>query len=165
MSAAILFAFAASCSLAVKRAGPPLPPGSAWLPVDQIVQPSGIQVELPGLRPQVLALSPDGRRLVTSGKTGEIVVVDPATGAILQVVPFPADAGSDASGAPPENILRPDLEGQVSYTGLRFSPDGGRLYLSDVAGSLKVFGAGPDGSLKGLFSIPLPPSGAPRREK
>jgi YVTN family beta-propeller protein len=164
-SAALLFALAASCSLSVKRAAPSLPPGSAWLPVDQIVRPSGIQLQLPGLRPQVLALSPDGRRLVTSGKTDEIIVVDPATGALLERVLFPADAGDTRPGAPSENILRPDREAQVSYTGLAFSPDGRHLYLSDVEGRLQVFGAGPDGALSGLFSVPLPPSGVPRREK
>ena len=31
------------------------------LPVNQVVTPLGVQVELPGLRPQALALSPDGR--------------------------------------------------------------------------------------------------------
>ncbi len=160
---AILFALAASCSLAVKRAVPP--PGPAWLPVGQLVAPVGIQVQLPGLRPQVLALSPDGRRLVTSGKTNEIIVVDPATGKLLERVPFPGGGGDAGPGASSENILDPDLEEQVSYTGLAFSPDGRRLYLSDVEGSLKVFGAGPDGALKGLSSIPLPPAGAPRREK
>jgi YVTN family beta-propeller protein len=164
MAGAILFVFATSCSLAVKRAAPPLAPGSAWLPVDQIARPSGVQLRLPGMRPQVLALSPDGRRLVTSGKTDEIIVVDPATGAILQTVLFPVDAGQAPVEAPSENILRPDREAQVSYTGLAFSPDGRHLYLSDVEGRLQVFGTGPDGALSGLFSIPLPPSGAPRRE-
>ncbi len=162
--AVIVFAFAASCSLAVKQAEPPLAPGSAWLPVDQTVSPSGIQLQLPGMRPLVLALSPDGRRLVTSGKTDEIIVVDPATGALLQRVVFPAGADEAPPEAPSENILRPDRLAQVSYTGLAFSPDGRHLYLSDVEGRLQVFGAGPDGALSGLFSIPLPPSGAPRRE-
>ncbi len=161
--AVLVFAFAASCSLAVKRAAPPLAPGSDWLPVDQTVRPSGIQLQLPGMRPQVLALSPDGRRLVTSGKTDEIIVVDPATGALLQRVTFPAGAGEAPPEAPSENILRLDREAQVSYTGLAFSPDGRHLYLSDVEGRLQVFGAGPDGALSGVFSIPLPPSGAPRR--
>ena len=160
----LVFAFTASCSLAVKRAAPPLAPGSAWLPVDQIARPSGIQLQLPGMRPQVLALSPDGRRLVTSGKTDEIIVVDPATGALLQTVLFPVDAGQVPPEAPSENILHPDREAQVSYTGLAFSPDGRYLYLSDVEGRIQVFGAGPDGALSGLFSVPLPPSGAPRRE-
>src|SRR5437660_958450 len=57
------------------------------VPVNQILTPAGIQVELPGLRPQVIALSPDGTLLVTSGKTPELVVIDPRSGKILQRVP------------------------------------------------------------------------------
>src|SRR5512138_2294291 len=51
-------------------------------PVNQILTPTGIQVELPNMRPQVLALSPDGRLLATSGKTQELVMIDPMTGEI-----------------------------------------------------------------------------------
>src|SRR6516162_2485310 len=47
-----------------------------YTPVNQVLTPAGLQVELPGLRPQALALSPDGRLLVTSGKTHELVVID-----------------------------------------------------------------------------------------
>ena len=36
-------------------------------PTSQVLTPAGHQVELPGLRPQALALSPDGSLLVTSG--------------------------------------------------------------------------------------------------
>ncbi len=160
-----MLVLAASCSLGRKPVEPVLPTAAVWVPVGQLVRPAGIQVELPGLRPQVLALSPDGRRLVTSGKTGEIVVVDPATGRLLERIAFPSAAGAGAAGAPSENILRPDQEGQVSYTGLAFSPDGCRLYLSDVEGRIEVFGTGPDGSLKSLFPISLPPSGVERREE
>jgi hypothetical protein len=39
-----------------------------YTPANQILTPTGLQVELPGLRPQALALSPDGKILVTSGK-------------------------------------------------------------------------------------------------
>ena len=161
---ALALAFTASCTLVRKRVEPVLPAPAAWVPVGQVVTPSGIQVELPGLRPQVLALSPDGRRLVTSGKTGEIVVVDPATGALLERVAFPGGAREGVAGAPSENVLSPDQEGQVSYTGLAFSADGRRLYLSDVEGRIEVFGGMPDGTLKGLFAFPLPPSAdsAPR---
>lgn len=38
------------------------------MPTGQILTPAGRQVRLPGLRPQALALSPDGSLLVTSGK-------------------------------------------------------------------------------------------------
>jgi YVTN family beta-propeller protein len=139
---------------------------STPLPVNQVVTPSGIQVELPGLRPQVLALSPDGRLLITSGKTHELVAVDPATGRILQRVPLPPDPPDKGRPqAPAANILKPDEKGQASYSGLAFSPDGRRLYLSNVNGSLKVFGVSPDGKISGLFSIPLPPADAPRRKE
>src|SRR2546428_4989891 len=60
-------------------------------PVNQIVTPIGIQVDLPGMRPQTLALSPNGRLLATSGKTHDLVIVDPVTGEILQRVPLPSD--------------------------------------------------------------------------
>jgi YVTN family beta-propeller protein len=156
----------AACSLIEKRPAAATPSRRTALPVNQIVAPLGIQVELPGLRPQVLALSPDGRLLVTSGKTHELVAVDPATAKILQRVllpPEPPDVSK--SPAPSENIQVADDKGQVSYTGLAFSPDGKRLYLSNVNGSIKVFGVDPDGSIAGLFSIPLPPADAPRRKE
>src|SRR5271156_3335292 len=60
-------------------------------PVNQVVTPAGIQVELPGMRPQAIALSPDGKILVTAGLTHELIVVDPATGEILQRAAFPSD--------------------------------------------------------------------------
>ncbi len=132
------------------------------LPVNQVVTPAGRQVELPGLRPQVLALSPDGKLLVTSGKTHEIVVVNPANGEIRQRVPLPSEKAGlseDGAGAPvSSHILEPDKEGQVSYTGLVFSPDGRRLFLSNVNGSIKVFAVGNDGAITGIASWPLPPT-------
>src|SRR5687768_1346340 len=57
--------------------------GRVVLPVNQVLTPAGIQVELSGLRPQAVALSPDGRLLVASGKTSEVVLVDPESGKIL----------------------------------------------------------------------------------
>jgi len=135
-------------------------------PVNQVLTPLGTQVELPGLRPQALALSPNGRLLATAGKTHELVVVDPNTGQILQRVPLPSDKLNEPQPAVPSgNILQPDKEGQVSFTGLIFSPDGSRVYLSNVDGSIKVFSVGADGKVDGLFSIPLPPADAPRRKE
>ncbi|MFO1500888.1 MAG: hypothetical protein U1G07_21285 [Verrucomicrobiota bacterium] len=75
-------------------------------PAHQVVTPLGLQVELPGVRPQALALSPDGAVLVTSGKTSELIAVDPATGAVLQRVPFPNEAINEPQPqAPSANIL------------------------------------------------------------
>jgi YVTN family beta-propeller protein len=136
------------------------------LPVDQVVTPLGLQVELPGLRPQVLALSPNGRLLVISGRTHELVVVDPGTGLIRQRVPLPPEPPDESKPRPPsQDILKPDDKGQVSYTGLAFSPDGKRLYMSNVEGSIKMFGVDPNGKIAGLFSVRLPPADAPRRKE
>src|SRR4051812_1374212 len=56
-------------------------PNRAVTPVNQVLTPFGRVVELPGLRPQALALSPDGRLLIVSGKSSELVVIDPVSGA------------------------------------------------------------------------------------
>ena len=66
-----------------------------YTPANQILTPAGLQVELPGMRPQALALSPNGKLLVTSGKTHDLVVIDPITGRIMQNVPLPSDAAKD----------------------------------------------------------------------
>ncbi|MEW6742747.1 MAG: alkaline phosphatase family protein [Planctomycetota bacterium] len=161
------------------KADPPLPAVAAFstcepigrdgwqrsvLPVSQIVTPAGLQVDLPGLRPQAIALSPDGRLLVTSGKTPEIVVLDTETGAVRQRVALPAEPPAEAP-APAVAPSPPDTEGQLSYTGLVFAPDGSRLYLANVNGSVKVFGIAEDATVSPLYSIPLPPTGLPRRER
>jgi len=133
---------------------------SVSLPVDQTLTPDGVQVSLPRLRPQVIALSPDGRLLITSGYTDELLVLDPATGAVRQTVhlaqekPRVGPPGEDASF-----ILLRDPGAQASYTGLVFSPDGTRLYLSDVNGSIKVFAVDRSGRVSALRSFTLPASG------
>jgi YVTN family beta-propeller protein len=137
-------------------------PSRTVLPVNQVITPAGRQVELPGLRPQALALSPDGRLLLTAGKTAELVVVDPATGSIRQRVPLPT---TTYPKAPSGNVLRPDEEGQISYTGLRFAPDGRRAFLSDVNGSVVAFDVVPGGTLSVARAIRLPEANAPRRKE
>src|SRR5262245_19566326 len=59
-------------------------------PVNQVLTPYGKQIELPKMRPQAVALSPDGKLLAVSGKTTEVVVLDPRTGDILQRVNLPS---------------------------------------------------------------------------
>jgi DNA-binding beta-propeller fold protein YncE len=136
-----------------------------YTPANQVLTPAGVQVELPELRPQALALSPDGKLLVTSGKTHDLVVLDPATGHIRQTVALPSDKDqASAPSAVSTHILEPDKEGQLSFTGLIFSPDGSRIYLSNVRGTIKVFGVQPGGKVTGLFSISLPASDAPGRK-
>jgi YVTN family beta-propeller protein len=139
-------------------------PNRTVVPTNQVVTPAGKEIPLPGLRPQALALSPDGRILAVSGKTRELVILDPATGEIRQQVSLPAEGqtqsfAENASSSVPE----PDLRGQLSYTGLVFSPDGRRIYLSNVNGSVKVFSVGPDGGVRPSHTITLPAADAPRR--
>jgi YVTN family beta-propeller protein len=128
-----------------------------YTPANQLLTPAGVQVELPGMRPQAIAVSPNGRMAITAGKTHELVVLEARTGKILQRVPFPSDTDLDAAPGPvSQQILEPDKEGQLSFTGLIFSPDGRRIYLANVNGSIKVFQVDNRGAVAGLCSFLLP---------
>jgi len=134
------------------------------VPVNQVVTPIGIQVTLPGLRPQALALSPDGKLLAVAGKTAELIILSAASGEVRQRVVLPAEEkATPQPQAPSPNVLQPDDEGQLSYTGLVFAPAGGRIYMSNVDGSVKVFSVAADGAVAPSHTIPLPPADAPRR--
>ncbi len=154
-----------------------------WMtPTNQILTPAGTQVQLPGMRPQAIALSPDGKLLATSGKTAELVIVDPASGKILQKVPLPPDKPADAKGigAPSGTIQTTvagaaktppvptgpstDKNGQLSLTGLVFSPDGARIYLSNVNGNVKVFDVAAGGKVTPKLSLSLPEARTPKRK-
>ena len=139
--------------------------GRQMTPVNQTLTPYGTFVDLPGLRPQALAQSFDGRHLYVSGKTSELLVLDAVTGAVAQRVPLPNDrqiapAATGATG----NELRPDTSGQLSYTGLVVSADGKSIFLSNVRGSIKVFAVDERGSVTPSHTMPLPPANAPRRD-
>lgn len=140
--------------------------GRMVVPVNQVIQPYGLQVQLPGLRPQGLALSPDGKLVAVSGKSNELVIIDPVDLRIKQKVPLPPESQNEPlPETVSENILEPDTKGQLSYNGLVFSPDGSRIYLSNVNGSLKVFTVHSDGQVRPSHTILLPPAKAPRREE
>ena len=171
-SAALVFVVLWGVSLCRKPAPPdtatvgPAGPNRTVVPTNQVVRPAGMQIPLPGLRPQALALSPDGRLLAVSGKTSELVILDPATGEIRERVDLPSEALRETlPEIPSPNLLEPDVKGQLSYTGLVFSPDGRRLYLSNVNGSIKAFSVGPDGGVRPSHSLSLPAANAPRREE
>jgi YVTN family beta-propeller protein len=133
-------------------------------PVNQDLTPAGTLIDLPGLRPQVLALTPDGALLLTSGKTNELLVLDPATGAVRQRVPMPDDKQTEAPAEPVSAaILKPDKDDILSFTGLAVTADGRRVFLSSARGSVKVF-AIEGGVVRASHTIPLPPANAPRRE-
>jgi YVTN family beta-propeller protein len=148
-------------------------------PTGQILTPAGRQLELPRMRPQALALSPDGKILVTAGKTSTLVVIDTATDKILQRVPLatnqtevkveadqtesedpalnpdgntpPTTSGSrsNAPPAPPSTV--------PSLTGLAFAPDGKYIYLSTARGSLRAFPVDEKHVVGKAVSIQIPP--------
>ncbi|MEY2600120.1 MAG: hypothetical protein RLZZ142_2379 [Verrucomicrobiota bacterium] len=130
-------------------------------PAGQLLTPAGRQVDLPGMRPQALALSPDGRILVATGKTAELAVIDPTSGALLQKVPLPRPAVPASDSALPSpgtesTQLGKEPPGQLSFTGLVFSPDGNRLFLSNVAGSVCVFAVHANHPLEAIANWPMP---------
>jgi YVTN family beta-propeller protein len=134
-------------------------------PVNQLVSPAGTLIELQGTRPNALALSPDAQLLVTSGLKGDLIVLDPGTGKILQRVPMPLSKHKPGVSSVSAEILEPNLKDKLSFTGLAFSPDGSRIYLSNVNGDIKVFAVGKDKHVTPLFSIPLPPANMPGRKE
>jgi len=137
--------------------------GRVVLPVNQVITPAGRQIELPGMRAQGLALSPDGKLLVVSGLTSEVVSLDPATGAIKQRVRLP----KLLKGAPPEasspEFLDFDGRSEMSYAGLAFSPDSKRLAVSNVNGDVKLFEVAADGTITPWRVVALPKAKAPHR--
>ena len=138
--------------------------GRVVTPDGTLLTPAGVQVTLEGIRAQALALSPDGKRLAVSGIQPGIVVLNPADGAELQRVPLPAE--EDVAPQPPsEDYLRPDRRAKVSFTGLLYSEDGKRVYLSNANGSIKVLTVDEEGKLKPSHTIPLPPAAAPGRKQ
>lgn len=133
-------------------------------PVNQLLTPAGIQLHLPGMRPQALAISPDGRLLVTSGKTNELVVIDAASGAVVGRVRPPADDIRQPPADASDRNLAPDTGAVQSFTGLVFAADGRRVYMSNVQGSVKVFTVDAAG-VRPSHAIPLPDGAAPRRTR
>jgi len=210
-------------------------------PTNQMITPAGKSVELYGLRPQALALSPDGRWLATAGRTSELIIIDPASGKVLQKVALPPEKPADLkgtgapSGTQQSGVLGPatttpttpaagtitspstspageaktspasgvsagaagtasssdtkattpapaagdpkvaagtpskapdpvDKNGQLSFTGLVYSPDGSRIFLSNVNGNIKEFAVAKDGKVTPKRTITLPDAKAPKRK-
>jgi len=130
-------------------------------PTNQVLTPSGRQVELPLIRPQALALSPDGKLLVTAGKIPFLATIDPVSGQALQRVAF-APEQVEA----PDPTTKPGTEpgSQLSFTGLVFSPNGARIYLSNVAGNVKVFAVDNKHQVTSLTTFAVPEARTSKRK-
>jgi DNA-binding beta-propeller fold protein YncE len=146
-------------------------------PTSQVLTPAGRQVALPGLRPQALALSPDGRLLAVSGKTKDLILIDPVTGLIRQKVtipgtpkappatPNPAPGAAPGAGSTTTAKTEKEPATQLSFTGLVFSPDGTRLYLSNVGGNVKAFAVSKDRLVTSLGTIAVPDARTSKRKQ
>ena len=147
----------------------PVAPNRYIIPTNQILTPAGKQVGLPKMRPQALVLSPDGSLLITTGKTSELVTVDPATGNLRQKVMIPGKKKEstpdvNTTETQPEKQLETDTGSKLSLTGLVFSPNGSRIYLSNSDGDIKVFAVDAKHDLTALPAIPVPQANAPKRK-
>ncbi len=87
-------------------------PNRAVTPVNQITTPFGRNIDLDGLGPQALALSPDGKLFVTAGKTNELIVLDPVAAKIKQRVPVPSLGKATYEAPVSDQVLRPGKDDQ-----------------------------------------------------
>jgi len=123
------------------------------LPNSQTLTPAGTTTELPGMRPVAIAISPDGKLLATAGKTSKLVVMDLPDPGKPRFIALPNE--NDPVEVMETNDMKPDKKGQISYTGLVFSPGGQRIYLSNVDGSIKVFSVkGREVKPEGTWKLP-----------
>ena len=161
------------------------------LPTNQVLTPAGVHAPLPGLRPQALALSPDGKLLVTAGNSKKLICLNPVTGAVMHEVTFAPDPPPPAEKKPTEKKSTekkeadPDKPAQdkppppkpgkpappapasgsaLSLTGLIFSPNGKRIYLSNVVGTIKVFAVDDTGTVTALSTFHVPEARTSKRK-
>ena len=160
--------------------------GRWLLPTGQIIAPAGRQIDLAGIRPQALTLSPNGRFLAVAGSSKDVLIFDTATGqelsrttmpgdAKVAVPPKPGAASTPIPAAQPGDKKdepaaesgdpKPDKDGKMSFAGLAFSPDGARLFVSSRSGQIRFFGVDATGKLKGAGSFTLPHANAPKRKE
>jgi YVTN family beta-propeller protein len=123
------------------------------------------------MRPQALALSPDGRLLATAGQNNSLALIDPATGQVLQTMPLFFIKNDSAASGSRTNAAASTASGAVtntaelSFTGLTFSPDGQRLYLSTVGGNVLVFAVNGGRVSASPSVLPVPDAQAPKQKR
>jgi YVTN family beta-propeller protein len=152
------------------------------VPTGQLLTPAGRQIPLPRLRPQGLALGHNGRLLAVAGSSEVLLLIDPGTGAIIQTVPLTfittrnrtnqvtnvvADAVQKISEVKTNGSSRIAVtnRAELSLTGLVFSPDSRRLYLSNSKGTVWVFPLEHDQVIGRPQMFSLPEADAPKQRK
>ncbi|RYD36529.1 MAG: phosphoesterase [Verrucomicrobiaceae bacterium] len=133
------------------------------LPTNQVLTPAGVQAALPGLRPQAVALSPDGKLLVVAGNSKNLIALDPESGKVTAEITYAPDAAASGEKKS-ETRLGPAPGSEISFTGLVFSPDGTRIYLSNVVGNIKVFAVDDQHGITAHGTFALPEARTARRK-
>ena len=95
--------------------------------------------------PQLLALSPDQRLLVTAGKHNVLALIYSTTRRLVQEIPLTTTAAE---------TIGPAVE--TGLTGLTFSPDGQKLFVSTDDGCVRAFSVHGTNISKVAQIIPLP---------
>ncbi len=156
--------------------------GKWLLPTGQTITPAGRQIDLPGIRPQALTLSPNGKYLAVAGSSKDVLIFDAATGQELSRMTMPGDtkvaapptasallpapaAEKKEEPIPETGDPKPDKDGKMSFAGLAFSPDGNRLFVSSRSGPIRYFAFDVMGKLKPAGSFTLPNANAPKRKE
>jgi YVTN family beta-propeller protein len=78
-------------------------------------------------------------------------------------VPFAGLEAGNSVKALTSLIINANEQPKLSFTGLTFSPDGRRIYLSNVNGDVKVFSVSKEDAISPFFTIPLPKANMPDR--
>src|SRR6185369_7279521 len=154
-------------------------PDARYIPTGQLLSPAGRQIFLPRMRPQGLALSPDGRLLAVTGNTEVLLLLDPRTGQTLPTVPLAfissevrTNHTTNATAAASEKIAAVQTNttivavtnrAEISLTGLIFSPDSRRIYLSNAKGNIWVFTVREEQVVGRTMIFHLPDADAPKQ--
>jgi YVTN family beta-propeller protein len=134
------------------------------------------------MRPQGLALSPAGNLLAVAGNSDVLLLIDPRTGATFQKVSLSfismelrtnkttnvvADAVQKISNVTTNgtSMVSVTNRAELSLTGLIFSPDSSRIYLSNAKGNIWSFPLKQDRVDGGPQVFSLPETDAPKRRK
>ena len=146
-------------------------------PTGQVLSPEGMQVELPGMRPQSLALSPDAKLLAVSGKTHQLVLLHPATGQILQRInvftnlfetTLTAITNSTAVPAKVSYVTamkaRPSVNASFYLSSLVFSPDGKWIYGATTSGNIKVYAVNKKNKVFSHATFAIPNADVPKQK-
>lgn len=160
----------------------PIESAPIYVPTDQILTPAGRQIPLPRMRPQGLALSPNGRLLAVTGGTESLLLIDPSTGRTLQTIPLSfittevrTNKTTNTVAETVEKISNVKTNGtsivsvtnhaEISLTGLLFSSDSTRIYLSNAKGNVWLFTLEQNQIVGRPRLFPLPETDSPKQRK